>query len=46
MSHQSAVIELRRQRGIQFDPELVDVFLSLFGTSSTATLRKAAQARK
>jgi diguanylate cyclase (GGDEF)-like protein len=46
MSHQSAVSELRRQRGIQFDPELVDVFLSLVGTGSTPTFRKAARALK
>ena len=31
MTHQEAVVELRRQRGVQFDPELVDVFLSLVG---------------
>ncbi|HUG29800.1 MAG TPA: diguanylate cyclase [Candidatus Limnocylindria bacterium] len=28
-SHDEAVAELRRQRGIQFDPDLVNVFLSL-----------------
>jgi|GEM_PF-3083988 diguanylate cyclase (GGDEF) domain len=39
MSHQAAVLELRRQRGSQFDPELVDVFLSLVGTSSGAGSR-------
>ena len=31
MSHQQAVVELRRQRGVQFDPELVDVFMRLVG---------------
>ncbi len=31
MSHAEAVAELRRQRGVQFDPQLVDVFISLVG---------------
>ncbi len=34
MPHQAALEELRRQRGIQFDPELVDVFVSLAGPDS------------
>jgi len=31
MSHLDALAELERQRGIQFDPDLVDIFISLVG---------------
>jgi hypothetical protein len=31
ISHQAAVDELLRERGTQFDPDLVDVFVSLVG---------------
>lgn len=34
LSHHEAIVELQRQRGTQFDPELVDVFVSLVGTGN------------
>ena len=34
MPHAAALEELRRQRGIQFDPELVDVFVALVGSGT------------
>ena len=34
MPHAAALEELRRQRGIQFDPELVDVFVSLVSSGT------------
>jgi diguanylate cyclase (GGDEF)-like protein len=34
MSHADALEELVRQRGIQFDPDLVDIFISLVGDGS------------
>jgi hypothetical protein len=34
MPHAAALEELRRQRGIQFDPELVDVFIALVGSGT------------
>lgn len=32
MTDAEALAELRRNRGVQFDPELVDAFIALFGT--------------
>ena len=32
MTDAEALAELRRNRGVQFDPELVDAFIELFGT--------------
>jgi two-component system cell cycle response regulator len=37
MAHDAALEELRRQRGSQFDPELVDVFIALVGDGLTDT---------
>jgi diguanylate cyclase (GGDEF)-like protein len=34
MTHQKAIDELIRQRGVQFDPDLVDTFISLVGDGS------------
>ena len=36
LSHEEAVAELRRHRGTQFDPDLVEVFVSLVGGGSDA----------
>ena len=38
MSHADALGELERQRGVQFDPDLVDLFISLVGDGSGALL--------
>jgi len=38
MSHSDALGELERQRGVQFDPDLVDLFISLVGDGTGALL--------
>jgi len=40
MPHDAALDELQRQRGTQFDPELVDVFIALVGDGQTETGRQ------
>jgi diguanylate cyclase (GGDEF)-like protein len=40
MSHEAALDELLRQRGTQFDPDLVDVFVALVGDGQTETGRR------
>jgi len=46
MSHAEAVAELRRHRGVQFDPELIDVFLSLVDTTSRGSAPTVAPLRR
>jgi diguanylate cyclase (GGDEF)-like protein len=46
MSHAEAVAELRSHRGVQFDPELIDVFLSLVGTTSRRSAPSGAPLRR
>ena len=40
MSHQAALDELLRERGTQFDPDLVDVFIALVGDGRTESGRQ------
>ena len=40
MPHQDAIDELLRERGSQFDPDLVDVFVALVGDGRTETGRQ------
>ncbi len=42
MTHDQAMRELRRQAGVQFDPELVEVFVSLVGEGGPAVRSRAA----
>ena len=38
ISHEAALEELRRQSGVQFDPDLVEVFVALFSTGLPSDL--------
>jgi diguanylate cyclase (GGDEF)-like protein len=40
ISHDEAIAELQRHRGIQFDPDLVDVFVALVGGGSTSQAQR------
>jgi diguanylate cyclase (GGDEF)-like protein len=42
MSHADALVELRRQAGVQFDPDLVRIFEERFGDGVEAAAKRAA----
>jgi diguanylate cyclase (GGDEF)-like protein len=43
MTHEQALAELRRQRGTQFDPDLVDMFVDLYASGTSAVRLSSAR---